>query len=321
MDKPPFQELAEKIQQHFVNQTYTEGLSLASEKLPDYPEEYAAINYWRICLAARLDNFDLANKIFESTLASGIWYSDVLLRKSPSLESIQGQEDFERLARISEQLREADGGDLPLLVSRPKDACKPGDAGCPTLLFLHGNMDTAQNNLQHWAHLSAKGWLVVTPQSSQAMWTGSYMWADVPSTQKEIEQHYANLTNQYSLDTDKLVLGGFSMGAEMALSLVLKEDFPAKGFILLGPGGPLMNDVREWQPLIDRSRATPLRGVIWMGESDNTIPRENVRKLSEMLHASGIPTLLETFPNLGHDYPPSFEQVVDRAIQFLFLEG
>jgi len=318
MDKPPFEELAEKIQQHFADQTYAEGLSLASEKITDYPEEFATINYWRICLAARLDNFAVANKILESTLASGIWYSDVLLRQSPSLASIQGEGEFERLAEISQQLREADGGDIPLLVSRPKEACKPGDPGCPAIIFLHGNMDTAQNNFQHWAHLSASGWLVITPQSSQGMWTGSYMWADTPTTTKEIMHHFQSVSNQYSIDDRQLILGGFSMGAEMALMMALKGDLPARGFILLGPGGPLMADVREWQPVIDRSRAKDLRGVIWMGEQDDTIPRDNVRLLAKMLNTGGIPTLLKSFPGLGHAYPPEIEQEAELALDVIF---
>lgn len=321
MAKPSFQELAEKIYQHFTEQTYAEGLSLVTEKLPEYPEEFAHLNYLRICLAARLDNTAVANKILESTLASGIWYSDVLLRQSPSLAGLQGQEEFERLAEISTKLRQADGADLPLLVARPEDACKPGDAGCPALFFLHSNLDTAQNNFRQWAYLSATGWLVITPQSSQGMWTGAYMWADYPTTWKEVEHHYTNVSNQYSLDTSKLVIGGFSMGAEMALMMALKGDFPAKGFILLGPGGPLMNEIDAWRPLIDRNRAKGLRGVIWMGEADETIPRENVRKLAEILNTAGIPTQLETFPHLAHAYPPEFEQVADRAMQFIFPEA
>lgn len=320
MEKLPFQELAEKIQQHFSDQTYAEGLSLASEKLPNYPEEFATINYWRICLATRLNKFEVANKILESTLASGIWYSEVILRQSPSLAAIQGQAEFERLAVISQQLREADGADMPLLVARPQEACKPGDPGCPAIFFLHGNMDTAHNNLKEWAHLSARGWMVVIPQSSQGMWTGSYMWSDYNTSQKEIQHHYSNINQQYSLDTDKFLVGGFSMGAEMALALALQGDLPAKGFILLGPGGPMMNEVKEWQPLIDRNRSKGLRGVIWMGEADETIPRDNVRKLVKMLNAAGIDTHLETFPGLAHAYPPAFEQVADRAIQFIFPE-
>jgi hypothetical protein len=171
-----FPELAEQIQKHFAEGTYSEGLSLASEKITAFPEEYPTINYWRICLAARLEQFDLANKFLETTLASGIWFADFLLRQSPSLENIQGNGEFERLVEISGQMREADGESVPLLVARPENACGPGDAGCPGLIFLHSNLDTAQRNLKQWAHLCAQDWLVAVPQSEQALWAGAYTW-------------------------------------------------------------------------------------------------------------------------------------------------
>ncbi len=57
MSEITFPELAEKIQQHFEQQTYTEGLTLASEHFTRFPEEFTTINYWRICLAARLGQY------------------------------------------------------------------------------------------------------------------------------------------------------------------------------------------------------------------------------------------------------------------------
>ena len=80
----------------------------------------------------------------------------------------------------------------------------------------------------------------------------------------------------------------------------------------------MLNQVKEWQPVIDRYRGTGLRGVIWMGAADDTIPRDNVRQLAEMLNTAGIPTRLETFEGLGHAYPPDFEQVADHALEFIF---
>ena len=43
-----------------------------------------------------------------------------------------------------------------------------------------------------------------------------------------------------------------------------------------------------------------------------------MRKLADMLNVAGIKTRLETFPGLGHDYPPDFEQVAERALAFIF---
>lgn len=321
MTELTFPELAEQIQKHFAEGTYSEGLSLASEKITAFPEEYPTINYWRICLAARLEQFDLANKFLETTLASGIWFADFLLRQSPSLENIQGNGEFERLVEISGQMRELDGESVPLLVARPENACGPGDAGCPGLIFLHSNMDTAQRNLKQWAHLSSQDWLVAVPQSEQALWTGAYTWADHETTRDQMNEHFERITFQYSLDTERLIWGGFSMGGEMALTMVLNNDFPARGFILLGPGGPKMDDLSQWQPLIDLAAGRDLRGVIWMGEADLTIPQGNIRALVEKLNAAGIITKLETFLGLGHDYPEDFEEVAARALDYILGEA
>ena len=314
MDKIPFPELAERIQQHFAAQTYTDGLTLASQQITHHPEEYPTINYWRICLAALVENFDLANKFLETTLASGFWLSETLLRQSPSLKGIQGNGEFERLAEISAQMREVDGAEVPLLAARPEDACHPGEDGCRAVIFLHANMDTALNNLQHWGHLSSQGWLVITPQSSQALWTGAYMWPDYPTAKKELEDNYQRISSQYSLDESHLVWGGFSMGAEIALEAVLRGDFPSAGFVLLGPAGPKMNDLDEWQPLIDQAAGRDLKGVILMGEADDTIPQENIRLLVERLNAAGISTRLQTFPDLEHDYPEAFESLTAELV-------
>jgi len=325
MAEQDFETLAEQIRQHFADATYQEGIALASKELPNHPDEYTLINYWRMCFAARLNQFDLTNKIFESVLASGIWLSDAVLRQSPSLEGIQGNEDFEKLAKISEKLREADGGDVPLLISRPATACQPGEEGCPLFFFLHGNLDTAQNNLQHWSHLAFEGWIVAVPQSSWGMWTGAYGWTTYELTRQENLRHYDNLTEQYSLDDDRLLLGGFSMGGGYALEMILNGELPVRGFILLGPAGGIIDEVDEmapsewWEKLVGGWRED-LRGVILMGEADQTIPQEKIRKLVEMLNAAGIATQLRTFPGLAHEYPPDFESVADQAVDFIFSQ-
>lgn len=317
MPEITFEELAEKIQQSFANETYSEGLSLASKHLPDFPENFALLNYWRICLAARLDQKPLADKILESTLASGLWYSEFLLRKSPSLQVMQGEGEYERLVEISMKMEEADSGSSSLLVARPENACGPGDAGCPTFIFLHSNMDSAQNSLKHLGSLSYQGWLAAFPQSSQGMFTGSYMWADYETTKAEMAGHFDNLTDQYSLDLDQMIFSGFSMGGEMALEMVLNDDYPALGFILLGPGGPKMDDVKEWLPLIDKAAGLGLRGVIMMGEDDNTIPQENICTLVGMLNDHHIPTKLVEIAGIAHEFPPNTEEVFKQAIDYV----
>jgi predicted esterase len=312
-------QFSEEIQKHFVNQTYTEGLVLATQALKKFPDDFSLINYWRICLAARLEAYNEANQMLEAALASGVWYSEMLLRQSPSLAPLQENPEFERLVEIALKMRAADPAEkIPLLVLRPEDACGPDDEkGCPLLLFLHANQDTAQNNLPHWKDLSTQGWLVAMPQSKSVMWAGAYAWTDHDTAAAEIKAHHAKLAEQYSLDPEQIILAGFSMGAEVALALALSGVVKTHGFMLLGPGGPYMDEIEKWEPLIAEAQGKELRGVIWMGEADDSIPRDNVILLAEMLNDGGIPTELKTFPDLAHEYPPNFEKELAEALKYI----
>ena len=186
------------------------------------------------------------------------------------------------------------------------------------MVFLHANQDTAQNNLGAWQDISNNGWLVALPQSSQAMWADSYVWLDYESGRDEVVERFKELTEQYSLDPNQTLMAGFSMGAEVALAMALNGDIETQGFLLLGPGGPFMDDLEKWEPFIEKGKKKGLRGVILMGLADNTIPQDNIRKLVDTFNASGIPTELKTFPGLGHEYPEDFTQAVEEAIKFIF---
>ena len=169
MTKMTYEELAQLIQKHFTRQDLTAGLALASEQGVNFPEEFPTINYYRMCLAARIGEIRHRQQELETTLASGIWYSDILLRQSPSLEPLQGQEEFERLAKCPAKMVPPDGlAQMPMLVVRPENACGPEDEGCPAVLFLHArNSDTAQKNLEQWRYLAEHGWLVAVPHSAR----------------------------------------------------------------------------------------------------------------------------------------------------------
>lgn len=318
MTENTFEQLQAQIQEHFAAGSHAEGLSLVSQRLEDFPEEFALLNYWRVCLAARMEEFSTANTILEAALANGVWYSEMLLRQSPSLEPLQGNPEFERLVSISLQMQAVDPTSaLPMLALRPQDECGPGGPGCPALLFLHGNQDTAQNNLSRWQGLSSRGWLVALPQSSAAMWTEAYAWIDYDSAAEQVTAHYQNLTERYSIDEGRVILAGFGMGAEVALGLALSGRVPAQGFILLAPDGPFTDDLAEWEAFIKRGKDRGLRGVALMGLADTTSPQDNVRQLVKNLNDNGIPTELKTYPELGHEYPEDFDEVLKAAQKYI----
>jgi len=316
-----FSKFSQQVQVHFAEQTYTEGLSLTSKHLTDFPERFGLINYWRICMAAQIKEFPLANKILESTLASGIWIAEFLLRQSPELESIQGDPEFEHLTGISLQMAAANPPEKEItLVARPEDACEPGQPGCPTLIFLHGNIDTSRNTIEHLVELPGKGWLVALPQSEYVLLTDGYSWADNASGVTQIKTSYAKLAEEYSLDPARTVLGGYSMGGEVALTAALTSEIETAGFVCLGLAGPNTSEPDQWSEAINQAKGRSLRGVILLGDEDFTVPLENVELVVDKLNQAGIETKLIPMPGVAHVYPDNFDALLDQAFEFIFEE-
>jgi predicted esterase len=314
-----FDEFSVQIREHFTKETYVDGLEYADGYVGKFPKEEPLLQYWRMCLAARLENYPLTNQILEGVLASGTWYGEALLRESPSLEPLQNDPEFKRLANISLKMQQNDPTDaLPILVVRPEGKCGVRDDPCPLLIFLHGNTDSAQANLEHWTAAANNGWLAALPQSSEVMWAGAYFWSEHEASAKEVDALYKKLPDTYNLDLQRTVLAGFSMGAELALWLALSGRIPAKGFILLGPGGPFMDDIEEWEPLIEQAKNRDLRGVIITGQADTSIPHKNIRELVEKFNANGIPCELEEHIDLAHEYPANFEERLLHSLDFIF---
>ncbi len=320
MTELSFAELSNQIQTHFADGTFSEGLSLASQYVTIYPNELPLINYWRICFAAKMKETAIVYKFLETTLESGCWYSELILRQSPSLKELQGEEEFERLLEISLKMQAADPtNQVPMIVLRAEGACGPDSDGCPTIMFLHSNQDTAHSNIPHWQCLADQGWLVALPQSSVALWADGYVWMDFESSAKEVEERYTRLVQEYRVDTKRLLLAGFSMGAEVALAMALSGRIDVQGFILISPGGQFMDDLTQWEVFIEQAKDKGLRGVILMGLADVTIPQDNIRTLVKTLNENGIACELKTFPDLEHVYPDKevFEQFLQEALKYI----
>jgi pimeloyl-ACP methyl ester carboxylesterase len=318
MTEKNFSKFNQEVQRHFANQSYTDGLSLTSQHLTTYPEYFALINYWRICMAARINEFPLANKIFESTLASGIWYAEFLMRQSPSLESIQGDTEFERLMEISLKMHMADPPETSTtLVARPADACGPGQEGCPALVFLHGDTDTARRTIEYFVSLPGKGWLVALPQSDYALWTDGYSWPDHETGIKQVKERVAKLEEEYSLDPARTLIGGYSMGAEVALAAALNGEVEAARFVCLGLSGLNTTDPDLWSSHINQAKGRGLRGVILQGEDDYSVPLENVEVVADKLNQAGIETRLVLLPGVAHVFPEDLDALIEEAFEFI----
>jgi predicted esterase len=318
MSNLTFSDLETQLYQLYQSGEYAQALDLATRAASRFPTEAWTVYNWRICMASLLGETALALQLLEEALAAGLWYAEAQLREDTDLQLLQGLPEFERLVEVCrERHAEAQAQAVPVLLTlQPEGRCQASLQPCPLLLALHGNNRTAEGSVGFWRSAVSNGWLLALPQSSQVRSPDGYAWNDRDWAVREIEEHYAALCEQYAVDPERVVVAGFSLGGELAIWLAMSGTIEARGFIAVGPGGPYMREPDKWGPLIEESQGRGLRGYLVVGEQDISC-YEGIQALAALLKARDVPCELEVHPNLGHDFPPEFEQSLTRALEFI----
>jgi predicted esterase len=318
MNNLTFSDLERQLYQLYQSREYAQALDLATRAASRFPTEAWTVYNWRICMASLINETALALQLLEEALKAGLWYAEAQLREDPDLQPLQGLPEFERLVEeCRKRQAEAQAQAAPDLITlQPEGGCQAGLQPCPLLLALHGNHKTAEGSVGFWRSAVSEGWLLALPQSSQVGGPDGYVWNDQDWAVREIQEHYATLFEQYAVDPDRVIVAGFSRGGELAIWLALSGTVEARGFIAVGPGGPFTNEPDKWVPLIEASRGPGLRGYLIVGEQD-VFCYEGTLALAELLRSRDFPCELEVHPNLGHDFPPEFQQSLSRASGFI----
>jgi predicted esterase len=315
-----YQLLDARVMELYREQNYAEALDLLTAEGPRYPGHETDVSYMRSCLAARTGDYGLAVEILEQALEQGTWFGEMLLRRSPSWQPLQGRPDFERVAAACLERQHAEQAGRP---PARYSALIP-EGGTPpyrSIVALHGNGENPRKALDGWRAVTGDGWLLAAIESSQIIQSDGYVWDDTEVALREIREQYAALAADHELSADDLVIAGFSMGGHTALQVALSGTIPARAFILLGPGGPDPgeDDPVSWLPLIQeaRSRGVRLRGYLLAGQDDEITQVETQRRLAGFLTEQGIPCGFEAVPGVAHAYPLDFGPIIARALAFV----
>ena len=311
-----FGALWDEAMQKFRDGEYADVHDMLTREGERFPNERVNIIYLRACAAARQEENDLALQLLEEARQEGLWLSQWVMRESPSFQPLQGIPAFEELREAFRVLEEEAQIGPVLLTVEPDGGCR-AEQPCPLLVAMHGNGENGRTALEEWRSTVSEGWLLAVAQSSQVVAPNSYAWNDRELGLSELREHYASLREQQAIDEGRVVVAGFSMGAETAIRAALEQTIPARAFIAIGPSGPTLAEVERWQPLIEPGRERGLRGYVLLGENDHSIPQEEIRELVEQLNAGGVPCELEVYPNLAHQFPPDFEAILTRALAFV----
>ena len=136
--------------------------------------------------------------------------------------------------------------------------------------------------------------------------------AEIPDGLTEARDRVLGLLDElaarFAIAPDRLVLGGFSQGAMLALDVALHRAAPPAGLILMS--GTLIAEP-EWQPRMAQLAGVPV--MISHGQHDVLLPFHVAESLRDRLVAAGAAVDWHEFPG-GHEIPRA---VLDAAGKLL----
>ena len=124
---------------------------------------------------------------------------------------------------------------------------------------------------------------------------------DVPpgltAAREQVGRLLDQLAARYGASPDRLVLGGFSQGAMLALDVALHRDQPPAGLILMS--GTLVAE-SEWTPRMPALHGVPV--LMSHGRADMLLPYSAAELLRDRLRAAGAAVEWHEFVG-GHEIP------------------
>lgn len=309
MDNVSRMEAVEQQYHHlFQTGAYTDALELVTGEAHIFPEYSQKVIYaWRMNCACCLGDKELTLRLLAEAVQAGHWYAN--LQDDDDFALLHGDPAFQRLAALCMERRaQAMTDAVPVIKTFVPQAQMPP---YPLLLALHGANTTAE--AEHWQSAISHGWFLGMPQSSQVYAPGTYTWNDWDWALQEVPQRFATICAEYPVDTNRVVLAGFSQGGGLATWLGLSGRIPARGLILVGP---FLVNVNNLLPILEKHAPYNLRTYIVAGAKDEYC-HAIAQQLTALLPNYGIECKLEVYNDLEHAFPIDFERELPVALDFV----
>jgi len=292
---------------------YAQALELLEIEGPRFPENAVPLMAWQAAMLARLGRVNEAVQVLQSADAQGHWYHEDALRQDPDFAPLQGCPGFADLVQRMVARRLADAAqDIPV----QQVIAPPGSGPHPLCLVLHGMESNASMMVPYWGSIVEQGWTLAALQSLQPAWaSGIFVWEDIPKALAQIKTQTAGLLAQYPVDPQAVIVGGFSMGASIAVRMALDPDFQLRGIIAL-EAWFTDEDIAELEQII-RSTPQPRARVLLIAGQENEQYIQMAQKVQALLARRGTPCRVVRASNTDHSFPPEFPQLLRQAVDWI----
>jgi len=314
MKQLSFGELTDQMMNLYRESKYADALQVVEQNADRFPEHSARTTFWKMCLLSLCGRSNDVMSVFQKGLDAGLWWAESQFRDT-DLDAVRDLPQFKRLAAISQEKYQ----EVRTHIERDQTVLLPEASASdlyPLLIALHGGAGNKDSNLEYWKIAPQKGWLVLSPQSTQPLYSGSFSWIEPEQALADLNFYVEQILKDYPIDQQRVVIAGFSQGSGMAIYAALSGKLKVRGFIGIGT---YWADPESLDPLAQLARQTkPISGYFIVGEKDQTLNK--TREIQRVLDENNIQFEEEVHPDLAHEFPADFESSFDKAIDFIFKE-
>ena len=308
----------------YLEKKYADPLKVALEAAEQFRDKTARTTFWIACLNARLGRLDEALEALDEGLRKGAWWHEDTLSDA-DLDPIRRTPEFDRIRKECEHLKSVSAkvAKPDLLVMDPRVS---GRESWPLLIVLHQRGgDSPSQTSGEWSSVLQKGVGLAVPWSSQVYDPDRRCWDNLEIAEKDMMWTYSQLSKHKGADLKKVIFGGFSQGAAVAIYVSLKKILACKGFVAVAPSDWVVSEPQRaaerdrpspaFTSFVQSSRADGVRGCIFVGENDPFLRK--MEFLKEEMVDRGLECKYSVETGRGHEYPLNFEEKLAESLGFI----
>ncbi|HDR8182976.1 TPA: alpha/beta hydrolase [Bacillus thuringiensis] len=246
----------------------------------------------------------------EAIIDNGFWYGNEYLISDDDLKPLHKFEEFHKMVQLCKEREElakkTERADVKYL-----DSNKEGKG----FIAMHGDQENIEIIEPYWKSVLTQDYTLALPQSSQIQFSDAFVWDDIHRGKEELKEHYVTFIENHTVES--VIIGGFSAGARVALYTILQKNIDVDGFIFMAPWLP---EIEEWHELLEVLQDKNIKGYIVCGDQDEDC-FECTQQFVQLLKDRNIEHKYKVVPNLNHDYPNHFDELLKEAIEYIENEN
>lgn len=303
-----YKTIDKKVDDLCDQEKYKEAIELLEKSYAKLPEYYFELSTYVIYCYLDLKNYGKCVDLLKHGIDKGYFY------RLKYFEPLRSNILWNEIEKRNEENRDLTlkTCQMEYKVYTPDDYNK--DKKYPLFFILHGNSGNIEHFSSEWKpdFLLKNNFIVTYIQSSNPVESSSFEWtSNYKKSRNDISDCYNIICSNYSIDKDKVILGGFSGGCMASLNTVMNNEISVQGIIALCP---LQTDDCNDEN-IKNAAARGIRLVLLEGEETGEVPFHLELMKSTKKH--NLPSTYIINKNVSHDFPVNWDDVVKDAVEFI----